>query len=159
MKKDVDRGPVAGKIKRLREARMLTQRQLADKAGISESAMRSYELGDRNPKREVLERIAKALGVRPEYLTAPQFSNEMELMYAIFDAEDAFGVVPVPEDVGIAAVKPGDRSGLLVDAVVAWAEAKAKLESGEMSAEEYADWKATYDPHTWVDGKSPWTGK
>ena len=49
------------KIKNLREKRQLTQKQLAELSGISESALRSYELGDRKPKKEVLEHIAKAL--------------------------------------------------------------------------------------------------
>lgn len=49
------------KIKKLREKRQLTQKQLAELSGISESALRSYELGDRKPKKEVLEHIAKAL--------------------------------------------------------------------------------------------------
>ena len=52
------------KIKKLREKRRLTQKQLAELSGISESALRSYELGDRKPKKEVLEHIAKALRVR-----------------------------------------------------------------------------------------------
>lgn len=59
------------KIKKLREKRQLTQKQLAELSGISESALRSYELGDRKPKKEVLEHIAKALRVRPEYLSTP----------------------------------------------------------------------------------------
>lgn len=37
------------KIKKLREKRQLTQKQLAALSGISESALRSYELGDRKP--------------------------------------------------------------------------------------------------------------
>ena len=56
----------SSKIKKLREKRQLTQKQLAELSGISESALRSYELGDRKPKKEVLEHIAKALRVRPE---------------------------------------------------------------------------------------------
>ena len=65
------------KIKKLREKRQLTQKQLASLSGISESALRSYELGDRKPKKEVLERIAMALRVRPEYLSAPEFGPSM----------------------------------------------------------------------------------
>lgn len=33
--------------------------------GVSESALRSYELGERSPKQDALERIAKALDVAP----------------------------------------------------------------------------------------------
>ena len=70
------------KIKKLREKRQLTQKQLAELSGISESAMRSYELGDCKPKKEVLERIAMALGVRSEYLSALEFGPSMGFFYA-----------------------------------------------------------------------------
>lgn len=66
---------LAKKLKKLRDGLSLTQKEVADKAHITESAYRAYELGDRNPKPEVLNRIAKVLGVRPEYLSAPTFKN------------------------------------------------------------------------------------
>ena len=46
--------------------RNMTQRELANAIeGIGESALRSYELGERSPKQDALERIAKALDVAP----------------------------------------------------------------------------------------------
>lgn len=47
-------------IKKLRLKRGHTQKDLARLSGISESALRSYELGARKPKPEVQERIAMA---------------------------------------------------------------------------------------------------
>lgn len=68
MKKDVP--SLAKRLKTLRGELHLTQKDVANKARITESAYRAYELGDRNPKPEILNRVAKALGVRPEYLSA-----------------------------------------------------------------------------------------
>ena len=68
MKKKEDPS-LAKKLKKLRDEQHLTQKEVADKARITESAYRAYELGDRNPKPDILDGIAKALGVRPEYLT------------------------------------------------------------------------------------------
>lgn len=59
------------KLKKLRDELHLTQKEVADKARTTESAYRAYGLDDRNPKPDILDRIAKALGVRPEYLSAP----------------------------------------------------------------------------------------
>ena len=70
-------------IRRLRGKRGLTQKQVADFAGISETAYRSYELGARKAKPEISERIAKTLKVRPEYLSSPEFGPYMEFYYAI----------------------------------------------------------------------------
>ena len=64
MKKEVPR--LAKKLRMLRSALRLTQKEVADRASVTESAYRAYELGDLNPKPEVLKRIAAALGVRPE---------------------------------------------------------------------------------------------
>ena len=52
-------------IRRIRMRRNMTQRELANAAGLRESALRSYELGERSPKQNTLERIAETLDVAP----------------------------------------------------------------------------------------------
>lgn len=54
-------------IRRIRMRRNMTQRELANAAGLGESAFRSYELGERSPKQNTLERIAETLDVAPAY--------------------------------------------------------------------------------------------
>lgn len=54
---------VAENIKRIRKERGFTQKQLAEKCGMTESTLRQYEIGYRNPKIETLHKIAKGLGV------------------------------------------------------------------------------------------------
>lgn len=54
---------VAENIKRIRIARGITQKQLGERCGMSESTLRQYEIGYRNPKIETLHKIAKGLGV------------------------------------------------------------------------------------------------
>ncbi len=46
----------------------MTQLELAERTGLSEAAVRSYELGTRNPKDAHREAIAEALGVSADYL-------------------------------------------------------------------------------------------
>lgn len=41
----------------------LLQRELAEMAGVTESAVRNYELGLRTPRPQHLEALARALGV------------------------------------------------------------------------------------------------
>ena len=135
------------KIKKLREKRQLTQKQLAELSGISESAMRSYELGDRMPKREIIDRIAKAFGVRSEYLTAPEFLNSTEFCYALLQSEEAFHLKPGVDEAGLGhlSVEPiGDAkriSGLLNE----WNRMRQKLDSKEITQAEYDEWKQTWD--------------
>ena len=54
---------VAENIKRIRKEKHLTQKQLGEKCGMSESTLRQYEIGYRNPKIQTIKRIADALGV------------------------------------------------------------------------------------------------
>ena len=49
------------KLKKLRLLRKLTQKELAIKSDLTDSAIRNYELGYRSPSKEQLVKIADAL--------------------------------------------------------------------------------------------------
>lgn len=68
----------------------LTQKEVAQKARLTEFTYRAYELDDCNPKLDILDRIANTLGIRPDYLNAPTFRNRRKLAYAILKNEDSF---------------------------------------------------------------------
>nr|DAG15287.1 MAG TPA: hypothetical protein [Caudoviricetes sp.] len=61
---------IGAKIRELRKARGLTQKELGERAGIAEPTIRRYELGKLNPKFETVQKIAKALNV-PEAFFYP----------------------------------------------------------------------------------------
>ena len=54
------------RIRALRESRGMTQRQLAERAGCTDAAIRNYEAGRRALKGSALDAIAGALGGDPE---------------------------------------------------------------------------------------------
>jgi transcriptional regulator with XRE-family HTH domain len=54
---------VGKRVRALREARNLTQRTLADLAGLYHTTISELELGKTVPSIQTLDRIAKALGV------------------------------------------------------------------------------------------------
>lgn len=56
---------IGDSIKRIRKEKGMTQKQLATDAGVSETSIRKYEAGKREPKKEAVQKIAKALGVDP----------------------------------------------------------------------------------------------
>ena len=55
-------------LTRLRQARGMTQRQLATAVGLNPSAISRIERGDRDPPATTCARLAKALGVPMEQL-------------------------------------------------------------------------------------------
>lgn len=81
-------------IRRIRMRRNMTQRELANAAGLGESAFRSYELGECSPKQNTLERIAKALDVAPACFDTYGIEQYDELMHALFLSEEAFSIKP-----------------------------------------------------------------
>ena len=55
----------AGNVRRLRAKKKLSQKTLADKIGISVSYVSMLERGQRSPPLDMLEKVAKAMGVTP----------------------------------------------------------------------------------------------
>lgn len=64
-------------FKHIREKSGLTQQQLADKLGISRSAVGMYEKGEREPNFETLELIANTFNVDMNYLLGKKPSTEV----------------------------------------------------------------------------------
>lgn len=70
-------------IRRIRQERHLTQKQLGEMVGASEAYIRAYESGRRNPKPSSLEKIAEALAVNPEVLANSDFDG-VKAMHRLF---------------------------------------------------------------------------
>lgn len=79
-------------IKRIRLQRGLTQAELGYLLNISESTVRGYELGIRNPKPAKLEKIASALGVNVEVLLNSEFDDfsAMHRLFQLFRQYDGY---------------------------------------------------------------------
>lgn len=69
----------AEKIKAIRKATKLTQKELGKRMNISEASVAQYESGKRNPKFETLQKIANALGVGVLELYPGDFSLELQV--------------------------------------------------------------------------------
>lgn len=67
---------IGEKIREIRKARGLTQKELGEKAGIAEPTIRRYELGKLNPKIETVKKIADALGVEAWTLVDPAVAGQ-----------------------------------------------------------------------------------
>lgn len=114
----------------------MTQRELANAIdGISESALRSYELGERCPKQNTLERIAKALDVAPACFDAYGIEHYDELMHALFLSEEAFSIKPCADG----SIRFTDET--IQSCVCTWWSWKELLKEGKITREEYEDKK------------------
>ena len=60
---------VGEKLRRLREHEALTQRELADRAGLTVNAISRIERGETNARLSTMRKLAEALGVHPSEIT------------------------------------------------------------------------------------------
>lgn len=119
-------------IRKIRMRRNMTQRELANAIdGISEPALRSYELGERCPKQNTLERIAKALDVAPACFDAYGIEHYHELMHVLFLLEDRFSIKPCADG----SIRFTDET--IQSCVCTWWSWKELLKEGKITREEY----------------------
>jgi len=60
------------RLSALRERTVLTQQELAEKAGITRATLSRLEAGAENPYPSTIRKLAAALGVEPQALMEPE---------------------------------------------------------------------------------------
>lgn len=126
-------------IREIRLRRGLTQREVSEAiGGISESALRSYELGERRPKQNTLERIAETLDVAPACFDTYGIERYDELAHALFLLEDRFGIEPCADG----SIRFTDEA--IQSCVCTWRDWKEFLEKGKITREEYENRKDSF---------------
>lgn len=128
-------------IRFYRKRKHLTQAGLGEAAGLSEPAIRNYELGNRTPDRGQLEKISKALGVTPDSLVRHEIASAKDALGVLFQLEDEFGLVP-QEDGSLRIDPKADNAQKLDVAIKAWVNARDELARGDMTEEDYKAWRA-----------------
>ncbi len=80
------------KIRETRVALGWKQGDLGEKVGLTADRIQKYENGVRKPKEELLEKIAKAMGVEVEALQEPVIASDIGAMFALFELEELHGL-------------------------------------------------------------------
>ena len=137
---------IGEKIKKFRSAHELSQKQLAIMSGMSEPAIRNYELGNRTPNAKQLDKISGALGISPFALSNPDIDSYIGAMHTLFSLEDMYGL-QISDFDGMICLRL-DRNSKefhsMYDRFVDWKNELDKLQSGEISMEEYDAWRYSY---------------
>lgn len=80
-------------IRKIRNSRGLTQREVAQSIGVTDSCVRNYELGYRSPDNQKRIDIAGALGVSEYYLIEPSYPYSKEdILRFLFKLDDTIEV-------------------------------------------------------------------
>ena len=68
---------IGERIKKAREAKGMTQTELAEIIGVAKSTITGYEKGNREPDAVKINAIAKALGVSGDYILATGYESTL----------------------------------------------------------------------------------
>ena len=126
---------VGDKIRKYRLEQGYTQKELAIKAGLSESAVRNYELGNRTASQDQLEKIANALKISPFALADPNFDTYISVMHSLFALEDQYGLHAYRDESGVPQLMFKDKghdSLNMIDQVGEWADMYQKYRNEEI---------------------------
>ena len=139
------------RIRFIRNLRGITQKFLGLKVGFSERTadirIAQYESGSRTPKADLIEKIADTLDVSTEALNVPDIDSYTGLMHTLFALEDLYGLKIDRLD-GEVCIRINRQNGLtfakMTGLLESWEEMAQKYRNGEISREEYDQWRYRY---------------
>lgn len=142
---------IGERIHFFRVMRGMTQKYLGTLIGFPEKSadvrLAQYETGTRKPKAELTAALAQALDVVPHALDVPDIDSYIGLMHTLFTLEDLYGLT-ISETDGEICLKVNKDKGRdaheLLKMLYAWKEQADKLSAGEISREEYDNWRYHY---------------
>ena len=153
---------IGERIRFIRNLRGMTQKYLGIKAGFDEKTadirMAQYESGTRSPKADMTKSIAGVLEVSPLALTVPDIDSEQGLLHTLFALEDLYGIkIEQAEDkilLTLDGAKPTTNQSVF-GMLFAWAEQAEKYRLGEITKDQYDDWRYNYPKYDESFVKTP----
>ena len=142
---------IGKRIRFFRNRKGMTQKQLGEILGFlgktSDVRMAQYETEARTPKHDLVKEMANIFNVSTHALTVPDIDTYIGLMHTLFALEDMYGL-KIGEIDGETCLRL-DKSDYstytsMFDMFHAWQEQATKLEQGEISREEYDQWRYKY---------------
>ncbi len=141
---------IGERIRYIRNLRGMTQKYVGMAIGFSEKTsevrMTQYESGSRTPKEKMIADLAVVFGVSPQAITVPDIESYIGLAHTLFTLEDLYGVKIENNDGQLCLVLDRDSKSYssMFDILHAWSKEAEKLKAGEITKEDYNDWRYNY---------------
>ncbi len=142
---------IAERIKFMRKRKGLTQKELGLQVGFGERTadirIAQYESGTRAPKEKLTEAIAYRLGVSPWALDVPNIESYYNLIHTLFALEDLYGLTIATIDGEPCLTLDKNHTSTysnMHDMFFKWSKEAERYRLGEISKEEYDNWRYTY---------------
>ena len=142
---------IGKRIRFFRNRKGMTQKQLGEILGFlgktSDVRMAQYETEARTPKHDLVKEMANLFDVSTHALTVPDIDTYIGLMHTLFALEDMYGLKIGKIDGELCLrLDKSDYSNYtsMFNMLHAWQEQAARLEQGEITKEEYDQWRYKY---------------
>ncbi len=124
-----------------------TRRTTGIQGKTSDVRMAQYESEARVPKIDLVKQMSQIFDINTHALTVPDIDTHIGLMHTLFALEDMYGlkVKNVDGQPHLCLDSSISAPGSSVDEMLrSWMEQADKLENGEISKEEYDEWRYKY---------------
>ena len=151
---------VGDRIKRIRNLRGLTQKELGLAIGFDENTadvrVAQYESGTRTPKEDVLKKISEILDVNYRSLYEPTLYAAEDIMYTLFELDEHYPMFVYDTEGDLDGINRNYKgicfNSLILNSLLKeWQQRKKDLADGLISKAEYMEWKVNW-PQTCDDG-------
>ena len=138
------------RIRFVRQFRGLTQTELAEKSGLSADEngrirISQYENGTRVPRKDMLEKISKALHINSMYLNMDDHTEALDFVFTLLDWDRTTDFIIKKETIDKENHYLIDlNTNLFDDFLEAWIQKKVDLKNGKISNDEYIEWTINY---------------
>jgi transcriptional regulator with XRE-family HTH domain len=137
---------VGDRIKRVRNIRGMTQKELGLAVGFDDNSadvrIAQYESGTRTPKEDMLKKIAEILDVNFRSLYEATLYAAEDIMFSLFELDEHYKIGLSESD--------DKKIGVVFDSVVLngfmreWLLRKQELAENKITKQEYMEWKLNF---------------
>ena len=138
------------RIKFFRNRKGMKQKELGELLGFlgktSDVRVAQYETEARTPKADLVKEMAQIFDVSTRAINVPNIDSYLGLMHTLFALEDMYGIKigEIDGELCLRLDRKHKEYQHLFEPFHTWQQMAAKLESGEISQEEYDNWRYNY---------------
>ena len=138
------------RIKFFRNRKGMKQKELGELLGFlgktSDVRVAQYETEARTPKADLVKEMAQIFDVSTRAINVPNIDSYLGLMHTLFALEDMYGIKigEIDGELCLRLDQEHKEYQHLFEPFHAWQHMAAKLEAGEISQEEYDNWRYNY---------------
>lgn len=141
------------RLKRIRNHRDLTMKQLGTKINIPERQadvrISQYESDHKTPRKDIIEKLANILDVNEFALDTPDLTTNYGAIFTMFEYYYTYGLHPVKIDGKIyLELDKNIADSCFIKDLNEWYDTYESFQSGDITKEQFIDWMLKYPEYS-----------